>query len=283
VPSRVTDLYRYPIKSCRGEPLTELAVEPWGLAGDRRWMVVDANGRFVTAREYPRLLLAKPSVTADSITLSGPDRPTLTVAIPTPDPRLSVTVWDSTVAATPADARAGDWFSDIVGQPVQLVYLDDPTRRATNPEHSHDGDRVSFADGYPLLLTTHGSLEQLNSLVAQGPHPAEGPLPMMRFRPNVVIDQTPAWDEDQWTVLRIGSVVFRVASGCGRCVMTTVDPDTSAKGKEPLVTLAKHRRWDGGLWFGVNLIPDAPGADAHLEVGDKIEILERSPAQVTRM
>ena len=138
------------------------------------------------------------------------------------------------------------------------MYLDDPTRRPTNPAYSLDGDRVSFADGYPLLLTSEESLDALNDWIAEGPRAAEGPVPMRRFRPSVVVSGAPAWAEDGWRRLRIGPVTFRAVKGCDRCVLTTVDPDTAAKGHEPLFALARHRRWDGKIWFGVNLIPDAP-------------------------
>jgi uncharacterized protein YcbX len=156
---------------------------------------------------------------------------------------------------------------------VRLVYLDDPTRRATNPDYSQDGDMVSFADGYPLLLVTEESLARVNEWIADGRHAAEGPLPMSRFRPNVVVAGNAAFAEDGWRLVRIGDVTFRVAKQCGRCVFTTVDPGTAARGKEPLATLARHRRWDGNVWFGVNLIPDAPRDGGVIRVGDPVTIV----------
>ncbi|HEY6787936.1 MAG TPA: MOSC domain-containing protein, partial [Trebonia sp.] len=169
--------------------------------------------------------------------------------------------------------EAGQWLSKVAGMDVRLVYLDDPTRRATNPDYSKDGDVVSFADGYPLLLTSEESLERLNEWIADGKHAAEGPLPMTRFRPNVVVAGAAAFAEDGWHLVRIGDLRFRVAKPCGRCVLTTVDPDTAVKGKEPLATLARHRRWDGNVWFGVNLIPDDPRPDGRLHVGDPVQVL----------
>ena len=149
----VTDLYRYPVKSCRGERLPEAAVEPWGLAGDRRWMIVDPGGDVVTARERPRLLLVTPFPGDDAIRLTGPAMPDLTVPVPAGDDLIPVTVWDSKLLASPAGDAADAWLSEVAGEPVRLVYLDDPTRRRPNPRYSRDGDLVSFADGYPLLLT----------------------------------------------------------------------------------------------------------------------------------
>ncbi len=275
MPLVVTDLYRYPVKSCRGQRLGDAAVEPWGLAGDRRWMVVDAGGEVVTARERPPMLLVTPRLADGALVLTGPGRPDLTVPVPSGDELIPVTVWNSKLLAAPACAAADDWFSEVVGEPVRLAYLDDPTRRPTNPAYSRPGDRVSFADGYPLLLTAEGSLAVLNEHIAAGPLASEGPLPMRRFRPSVVVAGATPWTEDAWRLVRIGDVAFRAVKGCDRCVLTTIDPDTAAPGKEPIATLARIRRWDGKVWFGINLIPDTPGGDASIRVGDRVEVLER--------
>ena len=185
-----------------------------------------------------------------------------------------MSVWASDLVAAPAGDEAAAWLTKVIGEPVRLVYLDDPTRRPTNPKYSRDTDRVSFADGYPLLLTSEESLDAVNGWIAEGPRPAEGPIPMRRFRPSVVVSGAQAWAEDGWRRLRIGPVTFRAAKGCDRCVFTTIDPDTAAKGHEPLFALARHRRWDGKIWFGVNLIPDNPAPDALIRPGDPVEILE---------
>lgn len=274
----VAGLFRYPVKSCRGERLEEAVIEPWGIAGDRRWMIVDADGYAVTAREHHRLVLVTPAIEPDAIRLAAPGLPSLRVPVPLEGDfteRATVTVWRSVLLATPAGGEAARWLTTIAGEPVHLVYLDDPTRRPVNPEYGRVTDRVSFADGYPLLLTTEESLEQLNEWIAEGPLAVEGPLPMTRFRPSVVVSGAPAWAEDKWRKIMIGDVPFRVAKGSDRCVFTTIDPDTAAKGQEPLVTLAKRRRWDGKVWFGVNLIPDVtadgPGT---VRAGDPVEVLD---------
>ncbi len=276
----VTDLYRYPVKSCRGERLPAACVEPWGLAGDRRWMIVDHEGLVVTAREHPPLVLVTPAVEPGAIRLTSPGLPELTVSIPRDGELVPVVVWDSKLLATLASEGAAAWLSVVAGEPVRLVYLDDPTRRRTNPAFSRDSDRVSFADGYPLLLTAESSLAALNELIAAGPRAAEGPLPMRRFRPSVVVAGSAPWAEDGWRRLRIGPTVFRAVKGCDRCVLTTIDPDTAAKGKEPIATLATSRRWDGKVWFGMNLIPDLPpgaadGAAQEIRIGDPVEILDQ--------
>jgi uncharacterized protein YcbX len=282
MPIAVTQIARYPVKSCRGEPMDVATVQPWGLAGDRRWMVVDADGGAVTAREIPSLVLvtphlvpATPNLASDgiaAITLTFPGTPDLTVEVSPGNDLVPVEIWKSQIKATEAGDAAAEWFAAILGESVRLVYLDDPTRRQVDPEYSYDSDRVSFADGFPLLLTSEDSLAALNALISGGRHAAEGPLPMTRFRPNVVVAGADAWAEDKWQRLLIGDVPFRVAKGCGRCVLTTTNPDTAIKGKEPLATLARHRRWEGKLWFGMNLIPDDPTSAAEIHVGDPVII-----------
>jgi uncharacterized protein YcbX len=268
---------RYPVKSCRGHAVPSAVVEPWGLAGDRRWLIVDEDGAAVTAREHPRLLLAAPAPRpTGGLALSAPDMPPLDVDVPTDGPLIPVQVWSSALQATLAAPDASAWFSKIVGSAVRLVYLDDPTRRHPNPRFARPSDYVSFADGYPLLLATTASLDALNDWIAAGPRADEGPLPMTRFRPSVVVSGSAAWEEDGWRLLRIGAARFRVVKGCDRCTMTMTDPDTAARGKEPIATLSRYRRWDGAVWFGMNLIPDSPGAT--IAVGDDVEVLEAVPA-----
>jgi uncharacterized protein len=269
----LTRVHRYLIKSCGGHAVGHAVVEPWGLAGDRRWMLVDAGGLVVTAREHPQLVLVTPEPATGGLLVRAPDTDPLRLATPDGSALTGVRVFASALAAAPASEQAHAWFSKIVGEPVRLVYLADPTQRRPDPAYSRPGDRVSFADGYPLLLAAEESLAALNELIAQGPHAGEGPVPMTRFRPNLVVTGAPAWAEDGWRVLRIGAARFRVVKACARCVLTTIDPDTAGRGKEPLTTLARHRRWDGKTWFAVNLIPDSPGVT--LCVGDEIEVLEQ--------
>jgi uncharacterized protein YcbX len=216
-------------------------------------------------------MLVRPEFTEHGLQLSSPDLDDLVVARPDGTDLVDVSVWRGSFPAALAET-GHEWFTKIVGEPARLVYLDDPTRRAPNPAFSRESDRVSFADAYPLLLATEESLAAVNELIAAGSHPHEGPLPMARFRPNVVVRGAAAWAEDGWRRVRIGAAVFRAVKGSDRCVMTLVDPDTAVKGKEPIATLARHRRWDGKTWFAMNLIPDTPGAT--ITVGDDVEVLE---------
>ncbi|MFH8405677.1 MOSC domain-containing protein [Streptomyces sp. NPDC018019] len=269
-------IHRYPVKSVAGSGPGEAVVEPWGLAGDRRWMLVDTAHRFVTQRSLPRLATAAAAELPDgAVRLTAPGMSPLTVAVPEPGATVTVEVWRDKVEAVPASGAAAEWFSTFLDTPVQLVHLDDPARRRpADPQFARPGETVGFADGFPLLLTTTSSLDALNSLVAQGGHPGEGPLPMDRFRPNVVVDGTAPWDEDDWRRIRIGEVTFRVVKPCGRCVITTTDQRTGRRGKEPLRTLARHRRIGDQLVFGQNLIPEGTGT---LRVGDPFEVLARRP------
>jgi hypothetical protein len=273
----LSEINRFPVKSCRGDSLDRAAVEPWGLAGDRRWLVVDESGRFITAREKPRLLLVTTTVRGDGgLDLTGPDAPDLSVAVPTAGTLMPVQVWTSELLASHASAAADAWFSRVLGGPARLVYLDDPTRRRPNPQYARPTDYVSFADGYPLLLAATASLDALNGWITDGPHADEGPVPMIRFRPSVVVHGSEAWDEDGWRSIRIGAAIFRVVKGCARCAIPMTDPDSAVRGKEPIATLAKHRRWDGGTWFGMNIVPDNPGVT--IALGDEVEILDSVPA-----
>ncbi len=267
--STLASIHIYPLKGCRGVDLGAAAVEPWGLAGDRRWLLVDSDCQFISQREHASL--ARIVVTdgpGAGITVASDGYPPLR-ARPASEPEmLKVSVWRSTVLAAAAGPEADAWFSAYLGEPVRLVYLDDPTRRAVDPEFGADGDVVSFADGYPLLLTSTGSLGQLGEWLTEA---GEQPVPMNRFRPNVVVTGFGPWAEDQWRRIRIGPVSFRVAKPCARCVVTTTDQITGERGRQPLKILGRKRRFGQNLVFGQNLIPDSCGV---IRVGDPVEITE---------
>ncbi|WUW00539.1 MOSC domain-containing protein [Streptomyces sp. NBC_01471] len=266
-------IHIHPVKSLTGCAPGSAAVEPWGLAGDRRWMLVDENGKAVTQRQHPRLALAAAEpLPGGAVKLSAPGREPLTVAVPEPVGAIGAQLFRDKVDVVPGGPAADTWLSSYLGAAVRLVHLDEPAvRRPIDPRYARPGETVSLADGYPLLLTALSSLDALNSLIAGGDLPDEGPLPMDRFRPNVVVAGTPPWAEDGWTRIAIGDVVLRVAKPCGRCVVTTVDQRTAERGREPLRTLARHRRVDNDLLFGQNLVPERTGV---LHVGDPVRILE---------
>jgi uncharacterized protein YcbX len=233
-------------------------------------MLVDGDGTFLSQRSHPRLALIDVEVTSNGLRLSAPDQPSIDVPQPNRSAEtLPVTVWGDAVDAALAPDDAHAWCSAFLDANVRLVHMPTASRRAVDVEYAvQDDDIVSFADGYPLLLTTTASLADLNNRLN-----GEA-LPMNRFRPNVVVEGTEAWAEDAWRRVRIGDIVFRSVKPCSRCAVTTTDQQTAVRGTEPLATLATFRRGadTGKVYFGWNLIPEAPG---RLRVGDAVEVLER--------
>ncbi|WP_333750086.1 MOSC domain-containing protein [Streptomyces sp. IBSBF 2394] len=272
--ARLQSIHVHPVKALRSLSLQEAVVEPWGPAGDRRWMLIDDGGKVVTQRRQPRLALAAAELLpGGGVRLSAPGTAPLTVPVPRAVGTVTVQIFRDKVEAVPAeDEAAHAWCSALLGTDVRLVHLDDPaTRRPVDPRYALPGETVSFADGFPLLLTTTASLDALNSLIASGEHAAEGPLPMNRFRPNLVVSGTEPWAEDTWSCVAVGEVVLRVAKPCGRCVVTTTDQGTADRGAEPLHSLGRYRRLDGKLVFGQNLVPLGRGT---VRVGDPVRIVE---------
>lgn len=260
----VRALHVYPVKGCRGVSLERAIVEHRGLRHDRRWMIVDDAGRFLTQREHAGLARVDAIVDPGGLTLGVEGKRTLRV--PRPDdgsPRMRVRVWQSDVDALRCGDEADVWLGAILGVRVHLVFMPDDAQRDVDPAYGRAGDVVSFADGYPVLVATEASLADLNRRL-------EAPVPMDRFRPNVVLSGTAAWAEDGWRVIRIGDVTMRVVKRCGRCVVTTIDQRTGAQGAEPLRTLATFRRHEGSVAFAQNCIPDTIGT---LKVGDPVEVL----------
>ncbi|MDQ0579247.1 MOSC domain-containing protein [Streptomyces rishiriensis] len=269
--AELLSIHVHPVKAFRGQAPREAVVEPWGLAGDRRWALIDDGGKVVTQRQQPRLALAAAELLpGGGVRLSAPGLEPLTVPVPDPVGTVSMEIFRDKVEGVLADDAAHAWCSAHLGAHVRLVHMDDPaTRRPVDPGYALPGETVTFADGYPLLATTTASLDALNSLILQGEHAEEGPLPMNRFRPNLVLTGTEPWAEDGWSRLAVGEVEFRVAKPCGRCVVTTTDQGGATRGKEPLLTLGRHRRIGGKLVFGQNLVPLGHGTVA---VGDPVRV-----------
>ncbi|MEU7869492.1 MOSC N-terminal beta barrel domain-containing protein [Dactylosporangium sp. NPDC049140] len=264
---RLSYLATYPIKSCYRVEAGIAEVEPWGLAGDRRWIVVDEAAKLITQREWPAMGRVRPRYNDRGLVLEAEGAAPVEVPYPSAE-TTDIRHFHQWIAATSAGDVANHWVSQVIGRPARLFHLDDPTRRALDAGYGTPDDRVSFADGFPLLLANESSLHAVNDwLVEDG----DEPITMTRFRPNVVVSGAPAWAEDDWIGRRIviGDVAFRVPKSCDRCVLTTIDPETGEKGKQPLRILAKHRRFPDGLMFGVNLIPDVRGKVA---VGDEVTV-----------
>jgi uncharacterized protein YcbX len=275
---RVASLHSYPIKGCYRTDHSEMTIEPWGPAGDRRWAIVDADGVMVTQREIPDLVRVKPRADGPILHLSADGHPDLSVTstvASTAEDLVDMKVFQDPIQASPVGEAADTWLSMVLDRKVRLLWLDDPTRRPVQTGFSEPTDRVSLADGFPVLITNTASLNWLNDAIAEaqsGFQSGEGPLPMTRFRPNIVVEGAAAWAEDGWIGrrLRIGAALFRVAKGTGRCVVATTDQDTGERGREPLRTLARFRNFDQRLLFGVVLIPDELGV---VTVGDEVTVV----------
>jgi uncharacterized protein YcbX len=269
---RIASLHTYPVKGCRRLDHDEAVVEPQGLAGDRRWIVVDGDGVGITQRKVARLSLLRVTPQPGGLRLAAPGLPPLQVAEPVDGPKEFVRVFSHKAPAPVRIAADDGWTARFLGVPARLAWQADPTGRAI-ADHARESDRVSMADGYPMLLTSTASLSALNDWLVQA---GEEPVPMSRFRPNIVVDGASPWAEDEWRgrPLRIGPVTVRAAQPCDRCLVTTIDQDTGEKTGQPLKMLGRYRRFPDGLLFGMNLIPDVtPGATEVLRVGDEITVL----------
>lgn len=261
----ISGIFVYPVKSLGGIALSESLVEARGLAFDRRWVIVDEEGIFLTQRELPQMALLQP-VFADARTLqlinrANPKQAPLSVDLypdVATDHREVVQIWDDTCNAVFVDEAADKWLSQVLGTPCRLAYMPDDSIRPVDAKYGREGDKVSFADGYPCLIIGQASLDDLNNRL-------HDPVPMNRFRPNIVFEGGGPHEEDQWHSLRIGEVDFRSVKPCARCEMTTINQDSSQRGKEPLATLAQYRRNGHKVLFGMNLCPDNMGV---IRVGD---------------
>lgn len=263
---RIASLHIYPVKSLRGIALAEAEVQERGLKWDRRWMWVDPDGVFISQRKYPLLSRISTTLTPAGILLhdlTGKLPPITIPYQPAAPVGLEVTIWNDTVPAVTVDPACDRWMSSFLGLPLRLVMLPESTRRLVDFRYAHQQEIVSFADGYPLLMTTQASLDDLNKRL-----PA--PVGMDRFRPNLVLEGTGAWEEDTWTQVTAGAVSFDLAKPSARCVMTTIDPETGVKGPEPLKTLAVFRKQGHKILFGQNLLPRQCGT---IRVGDAVTTL----------
>lgn len=268
-PISLTALHVYPLKGARGLAPGAARAERRGFAGDRRWMIVDEAGTFVSQRTRPALARLAPERRDDAFVLRAPGQAELVVPLaaggrPLDAAPCPVTIWRDTVDALDAGEAAAAWLAARLGEPCRLVFMPDETERPVDPAFAAPADRVGFADAFPYLLASEASLADLNARLPR-------PLPMDRFRPNLVIAGAAPYAEDGWRRVRIGTVAFRVAKPCARCAVTTVDQATGiASGPEPLRALAAYRRGAEGVLFGMNLIPDGEG---ELRRGDPVEPL----------
>jgi uncharacterized protein len=273
---RLEGIALHPVKSTAARGVRHAEVEPWGLAGDRRWMVVGPDAECLTAREDSTLLTlvadtpASDPTLAQGLRLSAPGMEPLEVLAPDSD-AVPVTVHGRPLTGRPAGEKASAWLRAALRRDdVTLVHVAEG--RPLNPQLTKPGDATAFADAYPVTLGSVVSLRRLDDWVAEtaverGEQPVAA-LAMQRFRPNLVVDGAlEPFEEDRWTRVHVGAVAFRVIKPVDRCVMTTVDPSTRERGPEPIRTLARHRKWDGATWFAVQLVPEVRGTIRH---GDEV-------------
>ena len=270
----LSGLFIYPVKSLRGIPVRSATVDALGLVGDRRFLVVDERGRFLTQRVLPRMALIETELTETHLILRHSQGVELSVPIQTSGvPAIrSVTVWSSEgLIAEDCGNDPCKWLSSFLGVSCHLVRIGKQFRRPVSNVGAYEGDVFTFADGYPFLAVGEASLADLNKRITRH---GEEAVPMNRFRPNLVIGGSSSFAEDNWPRIRIGSVIFRSGSQCERCVITTTDQLTATRGKEPLRTLASYRRSmtdPTAVVFGQNLIHETKSGG--LQLGDNVELI----------
>lgn len=262
----VQDLYIYPIKSLGGIKMKSSLALQRGFEFDRRLMLIDENGRFITQRVYSQLALLQTGIAEAGILITHKQHPELNTIVPfnhTREETITVSIWDDTVEAFHLNEELDEWFSAFLQFPCRLIYLPEDGTRAVDTRYAENGEQVSFADAFPYLLIGQASLDDLNTRLTEA-------VPMDRFRPSIVVAGSPAFDEDTWKEIKIGEVRFKVAKPCARCVLTTVNQETGIKGKEPLLTLSRYRTANNKVLFGQNLIALNEGI---IKEGDQLEVL----------
>ena len=272
MPPTISALYSYPIKSCGGLAHDTLTLTDTGPEYDRHWVITTPNGEFITQREYPQMALIQPQFRDDSsLSISAPKHGEICLPLAEREGLVQrpVTVWRDTVLASDEGDEAARFLSSFLGLEVRLFHMPTSTIRAVDPNYAKAPAQVGFADAYPLLVVSEGSLEDLNQrLVERG----TSPLTMRSFRPNIVVaDAGKPFVEDDWTRFTVGETAFDVVKPCARCAITTVDPETGEipNPKEPLATLATFRKGEKGVLFGQNAIHRSTGTIA---VGDALAI-----------
>ncbi len=271
----LSELYLYPVKSLAGIEVAAWDLDAFGLRFDRRWMVVTPLGQFMTQREFPQMALVQPELIwqegtkMPQLRLKHPRLGAIEVpAVPQDAFRMQVTIWHDQVEAVPVSESVDTWLTQAIGTPCRLVFFPEDVLRQVDPAYAHAGERTAFADGFPLLLIGQGSLDDLNLRLQANNH---APVPMRRFRPNLVVAGALPYAEDGWRKIAIGGIPLRVVKPCSRCAITTVDPKTGQfSGKEPLATLATYRKHGGKVYFGQNLVHEG---QERLQTGMPVVVL----------
>jgi len=268
----VSELFIYPIKSLGSIAVSNALVTDRGLQYDRRWMLVDNNNIFLTQREWPAMALFDVAIQAEGLLVTyKPDGAALLIPFePQTSEVITVEVWSDYCKAVIVSHEANQWFSKLLNINCRLVYMPDAVKRSVDVRYAMDKEIVSFADGYPMLLIGQASLDNLNSRLQEK-------LTMRRFRPSIVFTGGEPFEEDELEAFTINNIHFFGVKLCARCVITTINPDTAVKGKEPLRTLATYRMKNNKIYFGQNLLHKGNGM---IQVGDAMEVVKRKGLSV---
>ncbi len=254
---KLSEIWIYPVKSLGGIRLTTAQVEGRGLKYDRRWLIVDEDGQFLTQRVHPKMALINVALTDSGLLLTSRiDRAEIHIPFtPVSAKTITVKIWADTTSAVTVCDEADIWLSKQLSQQVQLVFMPDSVERKVDPRYASHDENVSFADGYPFMMISQSALDHLNEQLAM-------PITMKRFRPNFVVTGTAPHAEDNWTSFKVGNIEFEIVKPCSRCIMITIDPETAAQGQEPLKTLTGYRRINNKIQFGQNVVTQQSGTIA---------------------
>ena len=243
---RIHSLHYYPIKSCRGIDCNTLELVDTGFLYDRHWMLVNADGQFLSQRKYPAMARIQPQIKGDNLQVNAPGQSTLVVPLKRPDDkRIEVQIWDDRCSAAWVSDTADRWFSDVLQTDCKLVFQPPSERRLVTPEYAGDHQIVSFADGFPLLVVSHASISELNRRM-------DANLDINRFRANIVIEGCDAHAEDDWSRISVGGIDIRLVKACSRCSIPSVDQHSAEINPAVLTTLASYRRRNNKIYVGMN-------------------------------
>ena len=260
----VSELAIYPVKSLAQIVLDESRIGRFGLEYDRRWMIVDRHGCFVTQRQHARMCLVQTELSGSELQLKAPGMLDLIVAVADDKIKHKVIVWEDECHAYDCGDETAEWLSKFLEIDCRLMYFPEEEDRLVDQEYANAGDYTAFSDGFPVLLTSQASLDDLNSRL-------DKPVPMSRFRPNIVVTGCDAFEEDEWRLIRIGDLTMRVVKPCSRCTIPTIDITTAEKSSEPIKTLSQYRKRDNKIFFGQNIIVNGQGL---IKKGMAVEVLE---------
>ena len=261
--STLSAITLYPVKSFAGISVTHWPVTKTGLQYDRKWMLVDNAGQFLSQRKLPQMALIKTALTDRHLILSASGMQDLSLSLtPTGGDIINSTIWQDQCDARTVSLEADQWLSSFLNQDCRLVYQPDEMIRQVDPNYSRHTDYVAFSDGFPFLIISENSLVSLNQEMQLN-------LPMTRFRPNLVISGCPAYAEDSWREISIGAIDFLLPKPCSRCAIPTINPETAETGKEPLRTLNRIRKWQNNVYFGQNALHNQCGI---LTLGDTVQV-----------